>query len=57
MSDVTKFETIKDVPTWARPTIQKLIDKKALAGDGKGKIDVSEDLCRTMVVLDRLGKL
>ena len=53
----TLYKTINDVPNWARPTIQKLIDKKALSGDGKGNINVSEDFCRTFVALDRLGKL
>lgn len=51
------YQTIKDVPDWAQPTIKKLVTKKALNGDGNGNINVSEDFCRTMVVLDRLGKL
>lgn len=55
--DVVKYQTIKDAPEWARPTIKKLMDKKALSGDGNGNINVSEDFCRVMVVLDRLGKL
>lgn len=55
--DVPTYQTIKDAPEWARPTLQKVINKKALTGDGKGNINVSEDFCRVMVVLDRLGKL
>lgn len=55
--EMQKYKTIKDVPSWAQPTITKLVDNGALAGDGNGNIDVSEDFCRTMVVLDRLGKL
>ena len=54
---IVTYQKIKDVPDWARPTIQKLITKKALNGDGNGNINVSEDFCRTMVVFDRLGKL
>nr|DAF27743.1 MAG TPA: N-acetylmuramoyl-L-alanine amidase [Caudoviricetes sp.] len=51
------YKTIKDVPEWARPTLQKLINDKSLSGDGQGNINVSDDFCRTMVVLDRRGKL
>lgn len=54
--EMKKFETINDVPEYARQTIQKLIDKGALVGDGTG-LNVTEDFCRTMVILDRLGKL
>lgn len=57
VDDVKKYETLEDVPEWARPTIQKLINDGNLAGDGKGKINVTEDFCRTMVILDRRGKL
>ena len=31
-----KYNTIDEVPDWARSTIQKLIDKGALAGTGAG---------------------
>lgn len=55
--DMQKYQTIKDVPEWARPTVEKLIKNGALAGDGNGNINVTDDFCRTFVVLDRLGKL
>lgn len=49
------YPTINDAPDWARATLKKIMDKKALKGDGNGNINVSEDFCRTMVVLDRLS--
>ena len=49
------YPTIDDAPDWARATLKKLMDKKALQGDGNGNINVSEDFCRTMVILDRLS--
>ena len=52
-----RYATINDVPNWAKPTIKKLIEKKALGGEGKGQINVTEDFCRTFVVLDRLGMI
>ena len=50
------FKTISDVPGYYRAAVQKVVDKGALQG-GDGALNVSEDLCRTLTVLDRLGKL
>lgn len=55
--DMTYYKTLTDVPTDYRPTIKKLVDKGALKGTGGGVLNVSEDFCRTMTVLDRMGKL
>ncbi len=51
------YATLKDVPEWYKPAVQKAVDRGALNGTGGGKLNVSEDLCRTLTVLDRLGKL
>ena len=51
------YETIMNVPDWAKPTVQKLIDKGVLTGDETGKLNLSYDLVRTLVILDRLGML
>ena len=50
------YATLDKVPGWARPTAAKLVDKGALRGDGQG-LNLSYDLLRALVVLDRLGKL
>lgn len=50
------YATLDKVPGWARPTAAKLVDKGALQGDGQG-LNLSYDLLRALVVLDRLGKL
>lgn len=55
--DMKTYQKITDVPAAYRPTIQQLIAKGALKGKGDGVLDVSEDFCRIMTVLDRLGKL
>ena len=47
-----KFE---NVPDWAKPTIQKLMEKDLLLGDEKGNLDLTKDMTRTMVILDRAG--
>lgn len=50
------YATLDGVPDWARPTAAKLVDKGALQGDGQG-LNLSYDLLRALVILDRLGKL
>ncbi len=55
--EMTKYETLADVPSSYRKTIQKLVEDGTLKGKGGGKIDVSEDMCRILTVLDRRGKL
>ena len=54
---MTIYKTLNDVPNWYKPAVQKTMDKGALTGTGGGEINVSEDLCRTLTILDRLGKL
>lgn len=51
------YKTLKDVPEWGQAAVRKCILSKALQGDGKGNYNLSEDLVRTLVILDRLGKL
>ena len=59
------YKHLQDVPKSYQPTIKKLMEKKVLVGykDPDPKrlddniIDVSEDFCRVMTTLDRLGKL
>ena len=52
--EVARYNTIEEVPEWGRPTVQKLIDKKYLSGDGAG-LNLSEDMVRTFVINDRAG--
>lgn len=54
--DMTIYKNLKDVPSYYQPAVKKAMDKGALNGTGDG-LNVSEDLCRTLTVLDRLGKL
>ena len=52
--DEVRYNTVEECPDWARETIQKLVDKKYLDGTGKG-LDLSYDMVRTLVILDRAG--
>lgn len=49
-----RYETIKDMPGWAREETQRLIDRGALKGDAHGKLDLSMDMLRTMIVCQRM---
>ena len=45
----------KNMPDWARHTIQKMVDKKILVGDEKGELGLTDEMLRTYVILDRAG--
>lgn len=50
------YDYIDDnMPDWARPTIQKLVNKGILHGDESGKLGLTEDLMRVLVINDRAG--
>ena len=46
-----RYNKISELPTWAKPTIQKLVDSGKIA-DGN-KLDMSEDMLRVLVILNR----
>lgn len=49
-----RYETIDDVPGWAREETQKLVERGALKGNAHGKLGVSMDMLRTMIVCQRM---
>lgn len=49
-----RYNTLDEVPAWARATIQKLLDREILQGDGQG-LDLSYDMVRMLVIQDRAG--
>lgn len=49
---LTMYQTLQDVPAWAAPTVEKLLRRGLLQGDGT-QLNLSNDLVRTMVILDR----
>ena len=55
--DMIYYKTINDVPAGYKPSVQKAINAGALKGAGGGVINVSEDMCRTLTILDRMGVL
>ncbi len=52
--DMTRYNTIDDVPEWARGDLQRMVREGVLQGDANGKLDLSEDMLRTMIVCQRM---
>lgn len=52
----TSLEDVKARESWAYDTTKKLVDGGVLQGTGE-QLDLSYDLLRTFVILDRMGKL
>lgn len=57
-----RYNTLAEVPEWARPTIDKMIQKGLLNGNGEkddagnpAGLDLSTDMLRAFVVNDRAG--
>ena len=51
-----RYNTVAECPAWSRETVQKLVDKGYLGGNGQG-LDLSLDMVRLLVILDRAGSL
>ena len=51
---LTVYETLEAVPQWAQPTIEKLLERGFLQGDGSS-LDLTRDMVRLLTILDRAG--
>lgn len=51
-----RYNTVAECPDWSRETVQKLVDKGHLGGNGQG-LDLSLDMVRLLVILDRAGAI
>lgn len=49
-----RYATIDDVPGWAREETQRLIDRGALSGTSCGKLDLSLDMLRTLLIAQKM---
>ena len=45
----------ENMPEWAKPTVQKLLDKGALKGNERGELGLTEEFLRVLVINDRMG--
>lgn len=53
-TDMTRYNTVAEMPAWAREEAQRLIDCGALQGGTDGRLDLSDDMLRTMIVCQRI---
>ena len=53
--DVMRYHTLKEVPEYARATIEKLTKDGSLMGVSEEDLSLSEELIRILVILDRRG--
>lgn len=49
--DMIRYNTIDDVPGWARGTIKEMMDAGMIAGTGGGRIDLSDDMLRMLYIM------
>ena len=49
-----RYKTVKEMPGYYQAEAQKLIDRGALRGKDAGNLDVSEDMIRTMIIMQRM---
>lgn len=62
-ASMQRYNTLKEMPDWAKPTVQKLMDKKVLVGSGAKKdpqgypadLDLSLDMLKLLCINDRAG--
>lgn len=47
------YDTVDTVPAWGKATVQKLVNKGFLQGDDQGKLALTTDLLRLLVINDR----
>lgn len=50
-----KYNWTTACPKWAQATVHKLLQKGYLKGDKNGQLNLSWDMCRILVILDRAG--
>lgn len=48
--DMVRYDSIDDVPGWAQDTVRALMDAGALQGDDQGRLGLSLDMIRGMVI-------
>lgn len=49
------YHYVNELPEWARPTVQKLLDRGVFKGESDADLNLPETLLRMMVINDRAG--
>ena len=51
--DAMRYNSIEEIPDWARGTIKEMMDEGLIAGTGGGNLDLSTDMVRMFYVMKR----
>ena len=51
----TMYQKMENVPDWAVDTVKKLVNRGILRGDENGNLNLTSDIVRILVILDRAG--
>lgn len=54
LEELMRYDDVEDLPLWGQDTVKTLTKQGFLQGDGNG-LDLSHDMLRLLVVLDRAG--
>ena len=52
--EMVRYNTVGEMPAYYRKDAQRLVDRGALRGSAPGRLDVSEDMLRVMIVCQRM---
>ena len=55
-ADMIYYEALADIPQWGKDTVEKLLNQNYLQGTEAGNLHLSEDMLRTLIILDRAGQ-
>lgn len=50
-----RYDSIEECPAWAQETVRKLVDKGIVQGEDGGRLGLTYDLMRLLVINDRAG--
>ena len=53
--DAMRYNSIEEIPDWARSTIKEMMDEGLIAGTGGGNLDLSTDMVRMFYVMKRMA--
>ena len=51
--NMVRYQKVEDMPKWAQPEIQELVDANALRGDDDGNLNLTEDMIRMLIINKR----
>ena len=51
------YTKTEEIPAWGRNTVKKLIDTGILFGGSENNLNISEDMVRILVILERAGRI